>query len=665
MTTSNENLKGNDIASFKALATEDKKSERNYVKLIRSRIERQSLILQQDYRSAQAAEALGYIHGWVGDDAMYNGYNNGRHATGRMSGGRVIGGRFSQKGKPFSNSNDQLYLRYAPPFLESRHRGTLPKIPSVSIKGRSARSDGFSDLAASLLDILIESPYSQVSDTIEALQWDDDLAGGGMGKIVWKSEEVPREKDETDDLQQISVESEIALQENESPEEAKVSTGDLHSVHLQVHGVAIEQMEQALVTLDEGYDALVAHQQAHEEFSIFIQKEQAVLLRIDPMDYVYDADNPWHMRAWEAEKRSIRVVDAIAAKYKNINVANCGNEIKEKQNSVGIEDITIQVWEYHDLITGDWKIVSAGGPEDGLFLHEGKWLYGQIDVYQPFMTRPQEPGLNYGLATASMMVPILEELARTDFYIQKHVRKHAGYKTAVTKGSADTQDKAQLNDPNIDIMNLSPEALQSMKEVKPPAIPDTLLAYRGILLSELRRVVGEDSQNTGASNEAVISATESGIREGSANSRRNERQRRAGIFLEWVSKTFLSMYREFGTIPVMVRMLGPDGAAYEKVAPTAIPEDLDIFLNVQAESPDQKSLDFQISSTLVDKVLASQAAFDTTKLMDWLFKKAGEERPEQFHLDVPDGPEQQEGNTGSSASLPRQGGGPQPREPIT
>ncbi|GAG16978.1 unnamed protein product, partial [marine sediment metagenome] len=259
----------------------------------------------------------------------------------------------------------------------------------------------------------------------------------------------------------------------------------------------------------------------------------------------------------------------------------------------------------------------------------------------PFMTRPQEPGLNYGLATGDMMVPILEELARVDFYIQKHTRKHAGYKMLVPRGAADSKDKGILNDPNIDIGNVSPEALAGMKELKPPSIPDTLLQYREILLSELRRVVGEDAQDVGASNPHKITATESSNREISSDSRRTSRQERAGDFLEWVGKTFLMLYREFGTIPVMVKILGPAGAVYEQVAPTDIPEDLDIFLDVKAESPDQKALDFQVSKILYDAALQSQAGFDPLKLTDWLFRKGGEERPEQFHIDLPQGPENQ------------------------
>lgn len=589
------------------------------------------------------------------------------------------GDRYLHGTKEVKASQQLIYLRYLLPLLEEAHRRTLPRIPSTTVEPRSEAADTpvtppeidpvsgemltaggptWAELCRELVDLCLASPYSGVGKAVDEAQWDDDKGGIAFFKTIWRVEFDENTPTLVEDQNRLGLQVERATQENAEPGTAKIAEDDVDYVHLAVHGEAYNAASQELLIPPE-IDALREHMQEHRARMLVIRRERPLLLRVPWHKFVYDADVPWEERRWEAEERSVRIQELIDSKYKNINSTNLPAEERpgDQDGEIPYEDKTARIFDIHDRHNGKRLIISAAqGQQEGVFLHDGAWPYQGIDIYQPFVTRPCDPGQLHGEATVQVCIPILERLASLDFHIARHVEAHSDYKMGGPAIADSPEIKSGLKNPNQRfIFKGPPEAWAMMKEIKPPPIPPANLEEWGRLMSELRRVVGVDAQDTGASHPHQISATESFERGEAKQDKRTDKQKKMGEFLARVSKNFLMLYKRFGTIALMVRILGPEGAVFQQVMPAEIPDELDIFLDIGAESDVGREQQMIAWEKYVNFIMTSQIPTDVQKLSEAYGRRLGIPHPEQFRLELPEGPQNVQNAPGGSQG--KQGAG--------
>jgi len=611
--------RGNDPQAYKdnSLALTNESAQ---VRMWRTRIERHGALLQIQARYKEAKKGDTYLDGTV-----------------------------DVKGQ-------KLYMRYLLPLMEDLHRKTLPAIPTPRVEARGERGELFEDQARQLLDIQFNAPYSTIKRVCNALQWDDSRSGVGWAKTVWNVRTEEGNADVPQDPEQLAPEVERAQAENADPESAKLTERDVDYVHAQIHFEGAEAMPEG-----PGRDALLAHAEDHAAAMTEVRREGPELERVPWDRFVYDTDVVWEKRRWEAEMQTPRVQELLDAGFKNINPHNLPPEVKAGEDkSVAFEDRTCSVWHIHDRVNGKWFVISANGPIDGLFLHKAVWPYGTIDIYHPLVMRPQTPDQVRGAATIQVALPILERLAHIDFHNDRHIKSHADYKMGCPAGM-DSAIKAGLGNPDQRFVSAgSPETWALMKEIKPPPLPTGNLQQREMLLGELRRAIGADAQDTAAPNPHQITATESGERAQAKSDRRTTRQETMGEFLGQIAKNFLMLFKEFATQDVLVRVLGPMGAAYKEINPADVPDDLDVYLDIKGESEDAKTEAIQ-SAHMANEFIATGAyPVDMQKWGEWYLRKLGVMRPEQFRLDTPQvAPGQEQdvpGTPGMASDKPPQGG---------
>ncbi len=481
-----------------------------------------------------------------------------------------------------------IYLRYALPLLEDMHRRTLPRIPTPNIKARNQRAEDSIDVLRELCDVLMNTTYSRVLATAEEAQWDDSRAGVGFVRVGWETVTSPRDPQMPSDVEQIEKEIQEAQIESMDPLSATLAIDDIHEIHAQIHN-------QVLFTLDpfsQEYWALANHAGEHDSASVEVRSERMKLHRVPWYLFVYDPDLPWVERTWEAEAKSRKVQKLLDSGYRNINPENCTAEVKPGQDALPYEQSSVRVWEIHDKLTNELIVISRDGPTDGEPLFKGKWPYGEIDIYYPVIMRKALPEQSYGEATLQVCIPILNELATVDFYIQRHVRTHASTKTPIPKSdliAAETKSALKNDDMMFVPISDKVSAMGGLKPLTPPPIPQTLLEYRNMLLSELRRVTGADAQDTGVSNPHKVTAQESSHREGVREEKKTDRQDIMGDMLAWCCRTFLAMYKKFGTLAITVRTYGPEGVEYHRVVPDDLPEGIDISFDIKGETEEAKA----------------------------------------------------------------------------
>lgn len=550
-------------------------------------------------------------------------------------------------------ANRKIYLRYLPGFAEDCFRKTLPRVPTPRIEAESDRAELFADSARELVRLFFSSSDARIKIVARQLQWDDARFGISIAKTIYKQDINAAESDLVTDPDQVASEIDRADAENADILFASINENDVDYIHIDRHLEALSVTD--MMTPE--YSALRKHIEEHRARMTVVKKERLIVERIAPWKFVYDTDVPWHKRGWEAERQSVRVQELIDLGYRNINPENLPPEmVRGEQKAVPYEDMTAQVWHIHDRMNDKHLVVSAQGPIDGRFLFRDDWEYGsseEIDIYYPLVFRPYEPEQTHGLSSIQMSIPVLDNLAEDDFHINRHVRNHSDTKGLYPQGSLPSQTKAGLNNPDQRWVGVPPEALMGMKEVTPPEIPSTLLEHRELLLGELRRIWGADAQDTATEHKHRITATESSHRGEVKQDRKDERQEIMGEFLAWVAMNFLALYRRFGVMEKTVRLVGSDGAEYKGIRPSDIPKDINVYLDVEAETSESKIEDRQIA-TQVLQVLASSPAYPTDwiEAIEYTLRKMGVRRPEQFRGEQPE----IQAGLANSVSMPQGGG---------
>ena len=572
---------GNKPADYKGDYDENKSREARQVRMWREMIDRASGVLRIEARTETAKQGDQYLDG-----------------TKKAMGYKAI------------------HFRYLLPMLEDVHRRSLPRIPTPQISARNAKADVFVSRARELLDMLCNSTESQVLPILNQSQWDDSRFGVGFIRAAWVSVTKPTDESVPSDEEQLAVEIDRALAENDNPLDASVAEGDIDKVHIEVHSEVLEGIDSAY---DPNYALMWEHLQEHEARMVDVQFERPVLRRVPVCKFVYDPDVPWPERTWEAEKRSVRVTELLRFRYKNVNKENCPAEDRIGwSDDMPFDLATVQIFEIHNRLTDEFLVISADGPEDGRFLFRGPWPYKKLDdVYYPVIMRPWKPELSYGASTVQACLPILDELAKVDYYIQRHAETHPQYKRVWPSGTITGKVKAALNDPNVLDVEAPAEAMAGSFERKPPPIPDTLLVWRNLLLAELRRVLGADAQDTATPNPHQISATESGHRSEVRAERKTDRQ------------------DIMGDASFLVRMAEAEQGEtpFGDVKPEDIPEGLDILFDIRGESEEAKANSVEGYSRFIQfrEGLSDQLPTKWSKLSDAFGRRMGVVRPEQFN----------------------------------
>ena len=551
--------------------------------------------------------------------------------------------------------NKAVYFNYLRPLISDTFRAALPSLPIPQVEGMTAAGEAFEEKARSLISMQMHKRGSQVENVARQVLWDDARSGAGFARTVWKTEYQVSKPDMTADPDAIASQIDRIDSENASPLNAMIADGDIHHVHYQEHMNALSGMAPG----GDEYWALSDHANEHKGAMTVIRMEWPTLERVPWNLFVYDTDVPWEERAWEAQQRSERIQELIGKGYRNVNPENLKAELKlgETSANTSYEEMTARIWEIHDRISDKFFVISVEGPEDGLFLHKGKWIYSgpdKIDIYLPIMTLKHKAEAGFGASLIQACIEILERLAIVDAAIDKHVRTHADYKTLLPRGSMDKSDKAAMNDPNRRFIELAPEAMAGMKEHEPPPIPQTLLDDREILLSELRRQLEADAQDTGTPNPHQISATESAHRANVREDRKAERQRIMSEFLSDVCRNFLMLFKKFATKAAVVPVVDEMGKSFATISPDDIPDALDVMLDVTTLSDSARAQDAAIATEYVTFMMSSQLPIDYQKLSEWYGRKLGVERPEQFRAAAPVGPENIQPGMGGQPGIPNQ-----------
>jgi hypothetical protein len=526
----------------------------------------------------------------------------------------------------------RAYMPYLLPILEDAAERTIPGLPTPTIEDRNQVVQDFADRARQIIDYAFSAPACQVRQSMEDGLWEDARWGVGIVKTTWRTKLEDAEPQRTTDENAIASEVAHAQTENDMPMDARITDGDLHHVHIQEHGKGLMN----LAPDDPDWDLLDAHIRAHSAEMVAISREwpQADVLRTEW--YVYDDEVPWPRRGWEAEKRSHKIKTMFKLGYKNLNPVNLPPEVKPGDPPMAWEDMTAQVWEYHDRDTGDFWVIPVNGSEDGLPLFKGTWEWGPLDIYIPLVTRPFTSSSRqmYGKSTVSMCIPILERLAMLDYYTDRHIWDHPNYTMFVPTGTS-KDIKRDMNDPHKRFVEVPPEGLVGMKEFKPPSLPDANLQQREMLFDDLRKITGGDPQDTGEAHPHSITAHESARRASSADNRTRKNQRQVGDVLEAVAKNFLGLYKQFATKSLMVRTVGPEGVQFLTVDPSDLPDEMDLYIDMVNEGDDARANRYATMADWGDKAMALGYPLDGVEFAESMARVAGMPRPDRYRSEMP------------------------------
>lgn len=548
---------------------------------------------------------------------------------------------------------------YLLPLVEELHRRTVPEIPEVHVTAKDVAAEELESVARELLDKQMRNERAGVLRALNAAMWDETISGMGFLKTTWDVEAVPAPTRDLRDAEETQFQVDRAWAENEDPVEARVAEDDMDYAHLEVHSGAVADMDPN----SEEWALMWKHMDEHRARMVTIKREGPKLSRVPWDRLVWDPDNPWDDRKWEAEYRIIPVDELHKQDAINLNTHNAPPvQLDEQTSFIAYEDMAVAVWDIHDIAHNERRLISADGPSDGLFLLKSPWVYGDIDIYLPLVMRDIGRLEGFGESTIIHAIPILDRVHEVDFHISRHVKMHADYK-ALTPPGTSKNFKAQLNDPNVRFVEVPPEVVAGFKEYAPPPIPQPLLQYRAQLLSELRRVIGVDAQDTQASYPHQISATESMQRGQARETRIHDRQRVMGKVLSRVAKNFLTLFKTFASIDHRIRVLDANGPRYHVIDPAQLPQDIDIFLDVAGTSEDAKSQRANAAIQGLQLLMNIGPAYPTNWInaVEWALRNIGVYRPEQFRSPQPMMAPQ--GAQKGAPSIPGESGSPPPGAP--
>lgn len=640
---------GNRPEEFKESIDFELRQEKIQVRVWRARIRRSGVLLNIPERVMEADKGDRYFTGQT-------------HITGTKA--RQPRDRRGRQGKR------DIYIRYLLSLIRAMFRRTLPAVPAPRVEARNELADQpvtppdfirgpdgepildddgqptpappgptWSDIVRQLVDLTFNSAFSNVPAGAREAQWDDARYGVGFVKTVWHITNDPAEPRIEQDDNRVALEVDHVQEENDSPLEARISDSDIDYVHLEIHRPLLEQLRLAPLA-SPSFVAMRDHVEQHQARLVKIRRERPQLKRVPAYKFVYDTDVEWDERAWECEERSVRIADMIKWGWRNINEQNIVAEVKEGEgNSTPFIDRTAVVYDIHDRTTGERRVISAKGPEEGRYLHKGPWPYGSLDIYIPLVFIDFKPEQTHGIAIIEAATDILVELADVDFSIRRHRETHANYKILGPKGAGSDDVKAGLNNPDQRFVDVPVEWLAGFKEYAPPPIPSTLLDDRARLISELRRLLSIDAQDTGAANPHAVSATESFNRAEAKDETDNDRQTIMGEFLSKVAKNFIVLYREFATMDISVKVMGQEGPVWQKIRAQDIPEDLDIYLDITGETEASKALMVTAWTQFIEFLKTTPVPIKWEKVKNVFGRRLGIRHPEDFRADGPEGPE--------------------------
>ena len=559
------------------------------------------------------------------------------------------------------SSGDLVYLNEALPALEDMIFGTFPGMPPVQAEARQIEHEGLADMAAALIDGTLQSGLCRAQKAILACEWDEIGWGIAFFKTAWLSEDQKQDYRPTGDQQYLTPHVMAAMAENANPTSARVAEHDDDAVHIQVHAGAPGIPQE--------------HIEDHYKRLGWRKWAQPVVLRVDPKDFVYDPDTEeWEERAWEAElcEELVSSLEQIPG-IKNLNPVNCpavdefGNreDGPREDSSFDFEQTRVPVWKIHDRFNGGYIILPAGKAEGTLPLLEADWPYGGVEIYNKIVHRPWT-GRVHGLATLRLITPLLQELAKTNAAIRRHIRRASNPKLAGPRTVKDKEFERELEDPNKWMAHYSDIRMGAlMKEFKPGSLPKEVPEYREMLLAELRRILGSDIMHQGGDTPHEISAREAFGRQEYQEKRLSRRKGEISDALSWMARNIVLLYRDWAEEDISVRVMTPQGAQVQLLDPAAIPEDLMIKLDIEALSETKQAMEVQSSMQYAQMVMQlTPETANRVALVVWVGQKLGIANPEKFQLPPGQGMVGQPAEAGGVASLPAGGaqpGGPYPR----
>lgn len=495
-----------------------------------------------------------------------------------------------------SKIEGELDLKYGLPILEQSFARAAQKVTPPTVIADADVTEVWEEMIRRFLAMQFRIGKRALKRLGIDVQWDDAGYGNFVAKAEWSMSLMQRDPEAEMDIDLRAMQIERAMGENADPHAAKIATDDAHLEHLSEHVPYLS----AVAADEDMTDALEAHIRDHQAQLTVTISEGVKPRRVNPAQYVYDPDNPWEDRAWEAELETVRVLDLKAphSGYRNITSKILQPYIpSEKGDSTGFagkmpaETLYVNVWHIHDRRENKLYTIAdkdaAGG--DDKFLRKREWPF-PCDIYYLDRFRPFSADLTYGEATLLSLQPILRELAVVQFHINRHVQNHSTSKFFAVGGAGASALKGAVKNPDQWWVEGSPEQISLVKWMQPPPIPETLLRREAELINEIYRQVQADAQDIGAPHAHQMTAQESGRREFTAETRVASRQQVIADMFTWYARTLLKMYKAFATMEVPVNITTPSGEAVEKMDPAEIPDAFEIYVDVNVESDQLKAL---------------------------------------------------------------------------
>ena len=497
------------------------------------------------------------------------------------------------------------------------------------------------------VDVMFKPHIGNVKNAATDSLWDDSRWGIGWIKTVWNRVEKKANisRDGADYEEQVARAA--AEVEKIMPLES-----DNHIIHIEKHSVDIEELT-AQGADPEIIDIIQQHIDDYHKPELENRVTQFPLaIHVPVNQLVYDpfAERPQDI-TWKAEFSIERIKTLKDVKnIKNITRENItpalvfNQAIREESDTddLPFEDQFVYVWKIHDITNNQWIWVPAdeSSIDNGNDFDENHSVILDVDfpypcdIYVPVITRGTGRPQVHGLSTLLAAKTVLLELAKVNSYIQRHAERHSTYKRIFPRGQVDDKDKAQLKNPDQYIIEMSPSAVANSQEFRPPPIPETLLQYRGILLSSLRQIIGTSNQATGADDPHTISATDASLRAGYYDSKVSRKQEAMSDALALVAMNFISMFKEFAVKGVPVIFDTENGKDRSMLLPSDIPDGFRILFDVSSTTEQAKSAKIQALQNVIQLGIQT-GVVNPRKGIALLGRNLGIRRPESLFVDVP------------------------------
>jgi len=563
-----------------------------------------------------------------------------------LCGGKEVPGRGS------AEKRSRIYINYSLPLLREQHRGSVPEIPTPVVEARTEAADAKQSTTQQFLNYLFEKDADIIEKAIDDGQWDDNSMGVTVFRADWNVRSV--DANPTSDIAQenVDVQKVRATAENTGQDQLGnhtdpvIATSDLDLVHVEVHNEYLRLLDPA----SPEYTELAQHVESHRARLTTIVEEGVRFERVNPGNYIFDDSAGWRKRGWECEVKTVRIKYLVDNGYKNVTPLNAPP--MNTSASIPYEDKLIRIGEIHDRLNGMEYVIPMDGSGE-LFLANRPWRYGNLDIYYLDVFNPYNPDQSWGVPAMITLKPILDELAKVDYYIQRHVANHPTPKVFVPKGAGSTNIKKAIKDPNQMLIEVTPEQAAGINIFTPPPIPTTLSEWRNSLLNELRRVVGLDAQQTGQSNPHQVSATETYTRAVEGADRVGDRQKVITKLLSWLGGQFLSLYKNHAENAVEVKVNDGNGPIWTLIEPRDLMLDVDVSFAIEAITDAGRAENITVVDRVNTYLRQSPIPINQDLLNTWTLRKLGVKRPEQFRVagaPSPDNVEEVGGQPGVSGS---------------